>query len=317
MAVSNSYDFQLTRNTMIDEAYRLAGIIDQANTPTSTEYTNASQSLNIIIKNLMTKGLRLWRYEDVIFFPLLNTNKYELKATTARIILADQFVRTAVNGTFSSGASVVTVDSATGIGSSSEIGFYNPTTKAMDWYTVSSVSTNDITLSTTLSSALSDDTLVYSYPSTTSKPLRISDATLQINATSEIVMRQIGQRDYTEISYKKASGNPTQFFYKPNLQEGDFYIWPQVDDESKYINMVIERQFDDLDTSTDNPATPAEYYDIIIYCLGSRLAMQYGFFERANYLQGQYEKLIAEFSIHDRENASLVFGFEDDILGGY
>jgi hypothetical protein len=317
MALSNNYDFVLSRNEIIEEAFRLASILDQNETPTSTEYANAAQSLNIIMKQLMSTGVRLWRYTDTILLPTLNTSKFTLRASGgARFCLADQFVETTVNGATSGGATTVIVDDATGIASSDQVGFYVTSSKSFEWATVSSVSTNTITVPA-LTNAITDGAAVYSYPASTSKPLKISDATLQIDASSETVVVPVSQREWRELSIKTSDGNPTQFFYKPTIDEGEFYMWPQVDDELKYINLVIERQFDDFDSATDNPATPNEYYQIMIYTLAHRLAIQYGFLTRSQILKQELAEYKAEMAVWDHQEADMKIEFDSPILGGY
>lgn len=318
MALSNNYDFQLNTNQIIDEAYRLSALLDETQSPTSDQYTNARQSLNIIMKHLMSKGVKIWRYEDLILLPTLNENKFLLKgAGGARFFLAKQFVQTALNGNAVIGDTTVTVDSVSGISSGSEFGFYNTATKKFGWRVVDSISGNNVNLTTAITENFADNTIIYSYPSTTSKPLKISDATVQLSTNNETIMQQISQREWRELSIKVSNGIPTQFYYKPAIGEGELYIWPQVDDELKYINLTTERQFDDLDSSTDNPSVPTEYYQILIYSLASRLAFQYGFSLKSQELERKLDKDWQDMKLWDHQEADMRFEFDTPILGDY
>lgn len=55
MATSGSYDFTMTRDTIISAAFRKSGI----STPTATDVTNAAEALNLICKALQTDN-EIW-----------------------------------------------------------------------------------------------------------------------------------------------------------------------------------------------------------------------------------------------------------------
>ena len=226
-------------------------------------------------------------------------------------------VETTLDGAVTVGQTVVTLTDATGIAIGNEIGFYNATEKRFGWRTVSGVAGNNVTVSVAIAAEFPDGAPIRSYASSTAKPLKISDATLQLDTSSETVIVPVSQREWRELSVKTSDGNPSQFFYKPTISEGELYIWPQVDDELKYINLVVEQPFDDFDTSTDNPAAPSEYYQIIIYTLAHRLAIQYGFLTRSNLLKQQLQEYWVDMQIWDHQEASMSIEFNTPIIGGY
>ena len=56
MALSASYDFNLTRNEIITEAFRDIGVIDEGNdTPTASQLAVGARRLNMIVKNLQVR----------------------------------------------------------------------------------------------------------------------------------------------------------------------------------------------------------------------------------------------------------------------
>jgi len=313
MSVSNNFNFTLTRDDIIYEAYRLASIIDPVETLSATEITNASQSLNIIMKNLMARGLRLWSYENAILIPKLAQSEYVLSESGDRFILKSDFVQTKLSVAITSGDTSFTVVSGSGIATSDTIGVLN-SSNVFVWRTVSGVSTNVITVSSAFTSDFLVDSKVYSYTARITKPLTISDATVQYDVNSEISISKMSGSEYQALSYKAMTGNPTQYYYQPRIAEGRLFLYPQSENESQYINLVIEKPFDDLDASSDTLPSPNEYYDIVICTLAQRLAMQNGFYGKATTLGAEVERLFSLQRLHDFEDSSINMGFSDGIF---
>lgn len=313
MSVSNNFNFSLTRNDIIYEAYRLASIIDAEETLTATEIANASQSLNVILKSLMTRGLRLWSYENVVLIPAIGQSEYTISETGDRVCLKSDFVQTTLSVAIASSNTSFTVASATGIAISDTIGVLN-TSNVFVWRTVSNVVGNVITVSSAFTSAFAIGSKVYSYTSRITKPLSISDAMVQYDTNSEMPISKMSQNEYQALSYKNMAGNPTQYFYQPKIDEGKLFLYPQSENESQYINLVIEKPFDDVDSETDTIPSPNEYYDIIIYTLAERLAFANSFYEKSTVLSNKIKELFDSQSLHDFEDASIQIGFSDGIF---
>lgn len=60
MSTSGSTDFTVTRDQLIAGALRAAGAISQGETPTATQVTEASEALNMFVKELQADGMPLW-----------------------------------------------------------------------------------------------------------------------------------------------------------------------------------------------------------------------------------------------------------------
>jgi hypothetical protein len=74
---------------------------------------------------------------------------------------------------------------------------------------------------------------------------------VQYDVNSEISISKMSGSEYQALSYKAMTGNPTQYYYQPRIAEGRLFLYPQSENESQYINLVIEKPFDDLDASSD------------------------------------------------------------------
>jgi hypothetical protein len=65
MALSGSYNYALTRDNLIARALRIVGAIAQGETPSATAVTEASQTLNDIMKEWQADGLQLWKKNTI------------------------------------------------------------------------------------------------------------------------------------------------------------------------------------------------------------------------------------------------------------
>ncbi len=71
MALSNSFDWVLTRDQVIAAALRLCGSLGDYETANANQIANAAVFLNAIIKNYMNRGMPVWK-TGIINIPLSN-----------------------------------------------------------------------------------------------------------------------------------------------------------------------------------------------------------------------------------------------------
>lgn len=64
MATSNSTNFSTTRDDIISGALRLCGAVALGETPLTEQITEASTTLNMLIKSLQVDGLQLWAMKE-------------------------------------------------------------------------------------------------------------------------------------------------------------------------------------------------------------------------------------------------------------
>ena len=70
-----------SRDKVIQGALRVLGVIGAGDTPTPEDYDNCSQALNLYIKQLQTKGMPLWKVEDLQVPMVIGQNTYNLGPT--------------------------------------------------------------------------------------------------------------------------------------------------------------------------------------------------------------------------------------------
>jgi hypothetical protein len=73
-----SSTYTVTRDTIISLALRKLGVLEIGETPDANSVSNASISLNLLIKQMSTEGLKLWKVSELIIPLTSNTTQYIL-----------------------------------------------------------------------------------------------------------------------------------------------------------------------------------------------------------------------------------------------
>ena len=73
--------YTINRDQIINAALRTLGVIGAGDQPTSSDYANCAEALNLYIKQLQTKGLPLWKYVDLNVPMVVNQYIYLLGPT--------------------------------------------------------------------------------------------------------------------------------------------------------------------------------------------------------------------------------------------
>ncbi len=95
----------------------------------------------------------------------------------------------------------------------------------------------------------------------------------------DIPMRIVTRQEYNVLGNKTSSGNPIQVFSSPELTNTVVKVFPTPDSTSASQNQIVlvyQKQFDDLDSASDNLEFPNEWFEAIKYGLATRMAGEYG-----------------------------------------
>lgn len=69
MATSSTYEYQLTRNQIIESALRKLGVLAEGQTPSVQNYSDGAMALNTVISQLKSIGMPLWARQEYTFTP--------------------------------------------------------------------------------------------------------------------------------------------------------------------------------------------------------------------------------------------------------
>lgn len=78
MSVSGTTNFSVTRNDIIASSLRLLGVLEEGTVPNATSIENASLVLNMLIKDWMTDGIKLWSVDELVIPLTVNKTSYTI-----------------------------------------------------------------------------------------------------------------------------------------------------------------------------------------------------------------------------------------------
>lgn len=309
MAISNSTDFTVTRDEIIESASRICGIYDANDTISTAETNDAAYSLNCIVKELMSEMNGMWLRREVTLFLADGQQSYSLGPTGDNAAINPTV--TALAAAANSGDSTIDVDSITGISNGDNIGI-KLDSGAIQWTTVNGApSGSTVTLTATLDGDAAIDNAVYAYTSKPDRPQKILWGIARYNSGIDVEMTAIRRDEYLYQSQKDTDSVPTMYCYEPTLSNGTVYIWPVSNDDVDRVVFLVEDIVSDFDTSTDNPEFPVEWFNTLNYMLAADLADQHGLpLQERQYIRTVAERKKQTLMMYDQDNAPIRFSMD-------
>lgn len=307
MARSGSFDFTENTDQIIEDAYQKLGILAEGESLTGDQKTRAKRSLNRMVKHWQTQGVHLWKYREGTLFLEKDKSSYLLGATGDNATLS--FVETALAADASSGVGTITVDDDTGISNGDNIGI-ELDDDTIQWTTVNGAPVaNVITLTANLTGDAATDNKIYTYTNKIQRPLKITDARLKIDNGNEIPMTELARQEYFIQPNKSTTGQSTQWYYNPLLDNGKIYLWPTPANPRNYVNFTFYPDFEDFDTALNNADFPVEWLDAIVYNLSERIGLDEGLAGTTTFqrVQDKAFMLLDEAKGFDNETVNVNF----------
>lgn len=317
MSTSGSYDFTVTRDDIITDAYDEIGALEEGETPSADMTTSAARKLNIMVKAWVTKGHHLWALQDCVLFQVLSQQSYALgnAATDANWCAWDDYAQTTLSAAAASGASSVSLTSATGFATGDKIGIVLDS-GAIQWTTVTIAGTTG-TLGAVTTGAAASGNVVFGYTNRIYRPLRVVKDTLfrrDIN-NNDTPITLIGMTEYEMLTAKTQTGKSIQAAYQPFLTSGRLWTWPTADLATDVLRFTVERAIQDFDLTTDNPDLPVEWSEALYLNLALRLAGPNGASGEVPRIKVLADEALDDVLNWDRENAPVKF--QPDLRGSY
>lgn len=112
----------------------------------------------------------------------------------------------------------------------------------------------------------------------TERPLKVVEVYLRDTDSNDTPLLALSRNEYVRIADKTTTGNPTQWYYDPQLTNGVLYVWPAPDTTSAAytLKVVYQSPIEDMDSASDEFDLPQEWYEAIKYGLAVRLAPVFG-----------------------------------------
>lgn len=290
MATSGSIDFTVTADEIVTDALELIGVLGEGDTPSSDQSTSSMRTLNMLVKNWQAAGLNLFAVQRTYLFLEKTVAEYDLSNSPTTANYATSIVDTETTADAVATATTIFV----GIGvfpnfaSGDNIGiFLNQTSLSLFWTTATAYNstTGELTIVDALPEDITSGGTVYYYRLTdlATRPMYLLEAYLHQFDGVDIPIDVISRIDYNELTNKDSVGFINQVYYDPQTNGNQSFIappklftWPTTDTEQDYLILFVQRTVFDLDTVTDNPDIPQEWYMPLVYNLAKYLSPKYG-----------------------------------------
>lgn len=311
MSTSGSYDFSVSRDDIIKDAYDEIGVLEEGETPNAEMTTTAARKLNMLVKRWMTQGHHLWCIQDAALFLVLGQTYYSLgnAATDANWCDPTDMAQTETTVDAAAGAGTITLTSVSGIAASDKIGIVLDSGD-IQWTTVNGAPAGlVVTLGAVLTGAAAAGAVVFAYTTRLVRPLRIVPDCLYLRDTNDNdqPVELIAKAEYDLMTAKTQRGGIIQAAYEPLLTSGRLWTWPTADLATKTLRFSFERPIQDFDLTTDNPDFPVEWSMALYQNLAVLLAPGQGAIEELGWLKPAAKESLDDALDFDRGNAPVKF----------
>ena len=260
MASSGSKDFNLTRNEIIDAAFREIRLLrEEQSAANATQIKFAARALDVMLKN--------WRGEG-IFLSELNWATLALHASTV-VLGSDGLTYECIrNNTAAANTKPVT-----------------GAKYASYWQ----VSTKTVT-----------DTWVVGLEAVSIAHYFLDAFVVGIDrgflreGTTDTRLQKLTQQEYFELGNKVTSGRPTMYYFRRQAIP-ELFLFPFPDSSTNYVlNLAQDEYPDDMDTAANNLSLPIEWLEPVIKGLAIRLNQRYNTLKNTELNQLRTDFLVAK-----------------------
>jgi len=253
---------------------RLIGALESGESPTSEEYSDASTSLNMMLKAWQNDGLKLWLTKEAVLIPSLGTEEYLLGSAHCSLDMKKTEMRVAGIAL----DTILEVDSTSDMTKGDYIGVVQDD-GTTHWTTVKSITDSDtVVLTTGLVSAVSVDNHVYSYTTKLERPHTLLEAYRRdFDTREDVSMTSMSRTEYYNLNDKDGQGTPVNYYYDPQITNSVLHVWNTANSDfckNNVFVLLVKQSFDTMTAGTDSFECPPEWYEAIAYGLAVRLAPQ-------------------------------------------
>lgn len=302
MAQSGNIGTILTRNDIINQMYKKAGILSEGETLSAEQIVDGGNILNAIIYELINKGIKLWKRKFATLFLAGSQRIYEL-GNDARCV--ETYIETTIDGAGAAIDTTIDVDSTTGMTAGDQLGIM--VSNELNWYEIQSINVLEITLTGALGVIVDDGSAVYTYTETIDKPLWIDDANVKsLSDSSEYMMVRYSRQEYFVLSNKSSEGIPYNFYTERVLDKTKLYLYTTPADSTHTVELSLTSPLFITDSSADQMDCPKEFTQLLIYSGASELCLENGIEEiTSGRILNEKNRLYNEATAFDNEETSI------------
>jgi len=277
LAISDSYDFSLSRDDIIQDALEDIGVLGEGFAMNAEHVNKGNRKLNMLINQISSQadfsyGKKIWARKRGYLFLASGQVEYDLGPGSGDARWTSSYVTTTSTANAAAAATTLTVSSITGFSSADQIGIkLNDGT--LHWDVINGAPAGStITLTAGLASAAQSGSRIFGYTSKAQRPQRILTVIRRDTDGNDDMMNEIVTlADYEAISDKDSVGTPLAYHEEPRVDSVRLLIDQGPEDTSDVLRIAYHRPLADFDSANDTPDFPKIYYRYITSQLGSKL----------------------------------------------
>ena len=180
--------------------------------------------------------------------------------------------------------------------------------KTRQWTNIITVnSSTELRIADGLTSAASDKNIIYTYSTMIDRPLRVLQTRYADRLDrSEIPTNQWSREDYFDQPDKTSEGTVTQWYYSPQLTNGDLRVWQTASNVNNVLRFTFTRPLEISTDLVDSPDIPAEWVSALKWNLAARLAIEFGALSRLQVIKQEAAVTLQNALDYDVERSSMI-----------
>ena len=313
MALSNSYSFLVNRDQIIRAALIFGGKLEESEIPSAQEVTDCSMFLNMLVKQWQGKadfapGLKSWTRRRGFLYLSGSTGSYLVGPTATG--WTNNFLTTTTSGINLAGQPVINVISSSTMTVGDSIGVQVLNSSTLFWSTILNIASTAVTLSGNLPNDSAAGSVVYNYTTAAQNPVVIESALLRDSFGNDVPVRSMNVHEYDGLSAKNSPTNqsdPSFYYYEYQLSNSLLYTdVAGAQDVTKYLVLTYMEPEQDMNSATDNPAYPQEWYLPLALGLAKLISPVFNFPWNA-VMESSYNTALAIAQKKEPENITSYF----------
>ena len=307
--------------TIISQALRRCGVINDEESPTQAMYDATLMTLNGITKELETSGIHVWTEEEAILFLQQGQNRYLLggcEDDAAHCCDAYAYLLQTLAAPALQNATTIQLTDATGFIDGFHVGLFLDNGETFWTKQVGAPSGNIITIADAVPSNIPQGNWVFGYETNITRPLKVPRARLHyFQGSRDTPIQTISRQEYQDLPNKENPGLVTQFFYAPKLRQGELYAWQNPFmyglNNATALRIKWYRPIQNWDDLTNTADFPQEWINPLSWILAEEIGPEYDVpADRWGIISAKATKARERAEDWDRESEDVSFGFNWD-----
>lgn len=266
-----------TALTIIKKALRLIRVLDRNQPLQDDDRNDALEAFNQMILHLQTNYNNLWTMKQAVVLMEQGKQFYKCGPSGDRVVSREDLRTQTLSAAALTGAASVTLSGALNVLDGDVVGVYL-TDGTFHWTTASAASTGTtVSITDVLPADADASARVYVYTSIISRPLRVLNAQSAWSIKdSEIPLETFSRQEYFDQPDKTTQGQTSNYYYSPQLTNGELYVWPTAQSNLNVLRMTYTEPLAVMVNNIDAPQFPDEWQECLAHMLATRLMDEYG-----------------------------------------